>query len=186
MSVLTSVASLLSGLFQRLMWWFLVKSRLGWRNELSRFDRGENRWSRAIQNRNMYVILCVLMSLGLFPYLATEAFADSALLGLSFIWAALLAFCFGYILRHPATLIIVFMGVIFAREPFNVLVAAKKEASVGNIIGAVILLALSAYLMVYANSMKTGAILMEQPPQSSYHAGRPRNQRRRDRRARPR
>ena len=105
----------------------------------------------------MWVGMCVFFAVFLLPYLTKEAFSDSVLLGLSFIWSGFLAISFAYILKNPLVMIIVYVGVIFAREVTStILGAAEEEFSAGNIIGALIVIALGVYLITWANRMKRG------------------------------
>jgi hypothetical protein len=91
------------------------------------------------------------------PYLTQQAFIDSFLLGLSFLWSAFLAISFAYILKNPLVMIIVYVGVVFGREVTNtILGAAKDELSAGNILGALIVFCLGIYLISWANRMKRG------------------------------
>lgn len=54
-------------------------------------------------------------------------------------------------------MIIVYVGVYFGREVTGtILGAAEDEFSTGNIIGAIIVIALGVYLITWANRMKKG------------------------------
>ena len=133
----------------RLFHWYKDRVGKSWRREVRRLGRRENKW--------IWVGLCVLFSLILFPILTKEAFADSFMLGLSFLWSGFLALSFAYVLKHPQVMIIVYVGVIFGREVTNTIFGAtKEELSSGNIIGALIIIALGVYLIAWANRMKKG------------------------------
>ena len=142
--------SLLSGLYNLSKWllsWYFDRVITSWHGEISRLgDR--NRW--------LWVILCIFFTIFLIPHLAKEAFSDSLLLGLSFIWSTFLAVSFGYILRNPLLLIVVYVGVIFSREIISIFTSAKEEVVGGNWIGAAILMLLGVYLIAMANRLKRG------------------------------
>ena len=135
----------------RLLRWYIDRVGKSWRRELRRIGRRENKW--------LWVGMCVFFAVFLLPYLTKEAFSDSVLLGLSFIWSGLLAISFAYILKNPLVMIIVYVGVIFGREITNTIFgAAEEEFSAGNIIGALIVIALGVYLITWANRMKRGEV----------------------------
>ena len=118
--------------------------------------RKEKKKLRNSKNKELWIVLCILFTLFLLPYLTQEAFSDSFLLGLSFIWASFLAISFAYILRNPLLLILVYVAVVFGREVIPLFTAAKEEAMAGNIIGALIVFGLGVYLIVWANGLKKG------------------------------
>jgi len=98
----------------------------------------------------------------LIPYLGKEAFSDSFLFGLSFIWSTFLAISFAYILRHPLLLILVYVGVVFGGEiTSSIFPLVKEGVSAGDTIGAIILFFFGVYLIKWANDMKAGAIFLE-------------------------
>jgi hypothetical protein len=95
----------------------------------------------------------------LLPILTKEAFSDSFLLGLSFVWSAFLALSFAYVLKYPQVMILVYVGVILTREVTNnIFNAAREEVTRGNIIGAIIVFALGIYLVYWANHIKRGDV----------------------------
>jgi len=145
---------MLSKLGESVAWllrWYFNRASTSWRRELSKLGRRDNKW--------VWIGLCILFSLLLFPILTREAFNDSFLLGLSFVWSGFLALSFAYILRNPQVMIIVYVGVIFGREVVNtILGATKDEMTRGNIVGALIVVALGIYLITWANRMKKGDI----------------------------
>ncbi len=106
----------------------------------------------------MWVALCILFTFILLPILTKEAFSDSFLLGLSFVWSSFLAISFAYILRNPLLMILVYIGVVFGREIMTLFTAAKEEATSGNVIGAVIVFGLGVYLIMWANRIKRGEV----------------------------
>lgn len=109
-------------------------------------------------NKWVWIGLCIFLSFFPLSYLTKEAFSDSFLLGLSFIWSAFLAISFAYILRNPLVMILVYVGVVFGREVMTIFTAAKGEATSGDVIGAIIVFALGIYLITWANHMKRGEI----------------------------
>jgi len=120
---------------------------------------------RYVRDKNIWIALCIIFNILLIPYLGKEAFSDSFLLGLSFLWSTFLAVSFAYILRHPLLLILVYIGVIFGREVINTIANSAKDAVfAGDAIGAVILFFFGIYLIKWANDMKTGAIFLEPAP----------------------
>lgn len=111
-------------------------------------------WHQAIRkSRNkrdgwIGIVLCIFFTLLLLPYLATMAFSEGLLFGLSFIWSTFLAISFAYILKHPVVLILIYIAAALGREVNNLFATATEEAGRGNIIGAIILLSFGIYLMV--------------------------------------
>lgn len=73
-------------------------------------------------------------------------------------WSAFFAISFAYILKNPLLMIIVYVGVVFGREIMTIFTTAKEEATVGNIIGAIIVFGLGIYLITWANRMKKGEV----------------------------
>lgn len=137
--------------------WYTEKIRISWRQEIYKL--------RHVHDKNVWIALCIIFNILLIPYLGKEAFSDSFLLGLSFLWSTFLAVSFAYILRHPLLLILVYVGVIFGREVINSIANSAKEAVIaGDTIGAIILFFFGAYLIKWANDMKTGAIFLEPAP----------------------
>ena len=126
--------------------WYLARVKAGWRRELNRLPKRQNKW--------VWVALCVIFTVFLLPYFCVEAFTISLLLGLSFLFAAFVAISFGYILRHPGAMIIVFVGSVLGREFFTVILEGIGIAVEGDIIGAVILIIVGIYLLVLANKLK--------------------------------
>jgi len=108
----------------RLLRWYFDRVVTSWRRECRRLGSRDNKW--------LWVGLCVFFTLFLLPYLTKEAFSDSFLLGLSFIWSSFLAISFAYILKNPLVLILVYVGVVFGREIINLFTTAKEEATRGN------------------------------------------------------
>lgn len=133
-----------------LLAWYVDRVITSWQREFRRLGSKDNKW--------LWVCLCLFFSIFLLPYLITEAFSDSLLLGLSFVWSAFWAISFGYVLRNPLLMILVYVGVVFGREITKVFTAAEEEAAVGNIIGAAIMIFLGICLMVWANSIKRGEV----------------------------
>lgn len=145
------IFSRLGQLLLRLLRWYADRVTIAWKRELRSLGRRNNKW--------VWVGLCILFSIILFPILTKEAFHDSFLLGLSFLWSGFLALSFAYVLKHPQVMIIVYLGVIFGREVTNTIFgAAKEEMTRGNIIGALIVIALGVYLIAWANRMKRGEL----------------------------
>ena len=148
--MLQDILSKFGELMLRLLRWYFDRVATSWNRELRRLGRRENKW--------VWVGLCILFALFLLPYLTKEAFADSFLLGISFLWSAFLAVSFAYILKNPALMIIVYVGVVFGRQVMTIFTAAKEEATSGNVIGAIIVFGLGIYLITWANRMKRGDI----------------------------
>ena len=144
---------ILSWLSRFLLWllrWYIDRVMVSWRREFRSLGNRDNKWA--------WAGLCLLFSFFLLPYLTKEAFSNSFLLGLSFIWSSFLAISFAYVLRNPLLMILVYVGVVFGREVTSLFSAAKEEATSGNIIGALIVFALGVYLITWANCMKRGEI----------------------------
>jgi len=154
--VLDNILSWLSGFVLWLFRWYLDRVTTSWRREFNRLGDLDNKW--------IWIGLSIFFTLFLLPYLGKEAFSDSLLLGLSFVWSTFLAISFGYILRHPLLLILVYVGVVFGREVISIFTSAKEAVITGDVIGAVILFALGIYLIVRVSDIKTGAIFLDSTP----------------------
>ena len=147
------VQEILSRLGEFTLWllrWYFDRVVTSWHREI---DRLGNR-----DNKLLWIVLCIFFTLFLLPYLTKEAFSDSFLLGLSFIWSSFLAISFAYILRNPLLLILVYIAVVWGREITTLFTTAKEEATRGNVIGALIVFGFGVYLIMWANRMKRGEI----------------------------
>ena len=144
---------MLSWLFEfllRLLRWYAERVVVSWGREYRRLRNRNNKW--------MWIGLCVFFALFLLPYLAKDAFAGGVLLGLSFLWASFMAVSFGYILRSPLLLILVYVAIIFRGQITGLFFTAKDSAVNGDLIGAVILLFLGVYLTIWANRIGKGEV----------------------------
>ncbi len=144
---------ILSRLGEFLVWmlrWYFDRVVTSWHREISRLGDRDNKW--------LWIGLCIFFAIFLLPYLTKEAFSDSFLLGLSFMWSAFLAISFAYILKNPLLMIIVYVGVVFGRGVMTLFTTAKEEATGGNILGAIIVFGLGVYLIMWANRMKRGDV----------------------------
>ncbi len=144
---------ILAWLFDKLLWllrWYFDRVVTSWNRELRRLENRDNKW--------LWIGPCIFFTIFLLPYFTKEAFSDSYLLGLSFLWFAFLAISFAYILKNPLVMIIIYIGVFFGREVMTIFTAAKEEATSGNVIGALIVFGLGVYLITWANRMKRGDI----------------------------
>ncbi len=146
--MIKDILSQLGELTLKVLRWYLDRVITCWQQEIDKLRNRDNKW--------VWIPLCIFFALFLLPYLTKEAFHDSFLLGLSFAWSAFLAVSFAYILRNPLVMIIVYVGVTFGRQITTLFTAAKEEATQGNVIGALIVLGLGIYLLMWANSMKRG------------------------------
>ncbi len=147
------VRDILSRLGEFTLWllrWYTDRVIVSWRREFRNLGNRDNKW--------LWIGLCIFFSFFLLPYLSKEAFSDSFLLGLSFIWSSFLAISFAYILKNPLLMIMVYVGVVFGRQIMSLFITAKEEATSGNIIGALIVFGLGVYLIMWANRMKRGEI----------------------------
>ena len=145
------VKDILSRLGEFILWllrWYFDRVIASWHREIGRLGKRDNKW--------LWIVLCIFFALFLLPYLAKEAFSDSFLLGLSFVWSSFLAISFAYILRNPLLLILVYVAVVWGREIIPLFTTAKEEATKGNIIGALIVFGLGVYLIMMANRLKKG------------------------------
>ena len=143
----------LAWLSDKLLWllrWYFDRVVTSWQQEIRKLGNRDNKW--------LWVGLCAFFAIFLLPYLTKEAFSDSLLLGVSFVWSSFLAISFAYVLRNPLLMIIIYAGVVFGREVVTLFTAAKEEATGGNILGAVIVFCLGIYLITWANRMKRGDI----------------------------
>ena len=136
-------------LFDKLLWllrWYFDRVVTSWHREVGGLGNRDNKW--------LWISLCIFFALFLLPYLTKEAFSDSFLLGLSFIWSSFLAISFAYILRNPLLMILVYVGVVFGREIMTLFTTAKEAATSGNFIGALIVFSLGVYLIAWTSRMK--------------------------------
>jgi len=145
-----NILSWLSGFLLGLLRWYGDRVIISWSREFRNQRNRDNKW--------VWAGLCIFFSFFLLPYLTKEAFSDSFLLGLSFIWSAFLAISFAYILKNPLLMILVYVGVVFGRQIMTLFTTAKEEATSGNVIGALIVFGLGIYLITWANRMKRGDI----------------------------
>lgn len=151
--------NILSKLGEFAVWllrWYIDRVTASWRQEWRRLRNRDNKW--------VWIGLSIFFTIFLVPYLGEEAFSDSLLLGLSFIWSTFLAVSFGYVLRHPLLIILVYVGVVFGREVISIFTSAKEAAFTGDAIGAVILFILGIYLIIRVNDIKTGAVFLDSAP----------------------
>ena len=140
----------LSEITSWLLHWYFDRVRTSWVREVGRLTNRDNKW--------LWIGLCIFFAIFLLPYITREAFSNSFLLGISFIWSSLLAISFAYILRNPLLMIVVYVSVVFGRETMTLFTAAKEEATEGNIPGAIIVFCLGIYLISWANRMKKGDV----------------------------
>ena len=144
---------ILAWLFDKLLWilrWYFDRVVTSWYRELRRLGRQNNKW--------LWVSLCLFFAIFLLPYPTKEAFSDSILLGLSFVWSSFLAISFAYILKNPILMILVYVGVVFGRQIMTIFTTTKEEATSGNVIGASIVFGLGVYLIMWVDRMKRGDI----------------------------
>ena len=147
------VRDIFSRLGELTLWllrWYSDRVITSWHREVSRLGNRDNKW--------LWIGLCIFFAIFLLPYLTKEAFSDSFLLGLSFVWSAFLAISFAYVLRNPLLMILVYVGVVFGREIMTLFTAAKEEVISGNLIGALIVFGLGVYLITWANRIKRGEV----------------------------
>lgn len=133
---------ILAWLFDKLLWllrWYFDRVAESWRREIRRLRNRDNKW--------LWIVLCIGYTLFLLPYLTQEAFSTSIMLGLAFLSSAFLAVSFGYILRNPILLIVLYVLVIFRREVSGFFGIARDTAMGGDILGAIILVVLAVYLI---------------------------------------
>ena len=133
---------ILAWLFDKLRWllrWYFDKVATSWQWEVRRLGNRDNKW--------LWIVLCIVYTLFLLPYLAQEAFSTSIMLGLAFLSSAFLVVSFGYILWNPMLLIVLYVLVIFRRELSGFFGIAKDTAMGGDILGAIILVGLAIYLI---------------------------------------
>ena len=147
------VRDIFSRLGELILWllrWYFDRVVTSWHWEVGRLGNRDNKW--------LWIGLCIFFAIFLLPYLTKEAFSDSFLLGLSFVWSAFLAISFAYVLRNPLLMILVYVGVVFGREIMTLFTAAKEEVISGNLIGALIVFGLGVYLITWANRINRGEV----------------------------
>jgi hypothetical protein len=148
--MLREILAWLFGKLLGLLRWYFDRVITSWHREVGRLGNRDKKW--------LWIGLCAFFAIFLLPYLTREAFSDSFLLGLSFVWASFLAISFAYILKNPLLMITVYVGVVFGRGIITLFTTAKEEATGGNILGAVIVFCLGIYLITWANRIKRGDI----------------------------
>ena len=144
---------ILAWLFDKLLWllrWYFDRVATSWQREIRRLGNRDNKW--------VWVGLCFFFALFLLPYLAKDAFTSGVLLGLSFLWASFLAISFGYILRSPLLLILVYVVVVFRGQITGLFITAKDSIISGDIIGAAILIFLGIFLTIWVNRIGKGEV----------------------------
>jgi len=144
---------ILAWLFDKLLWlfrWYFDRVVTSWHREIRRLGNRDNKW--------VWVGLCFFFALFLLPYLAKDAFTSGVLLGLSFLWASFLAISFGYILRSPLLLILVYAVVVFRGQITGLFITAKDSIISGDIIGAAILIFLGIFLTIWVNRIGKGEV----------------------------
>lgn len=122
--------------------WYIKKVVKSWSGEFRRLKRIGNQ-----EKKGLRIALCIVYTVFLLPYLAQEAFSTNIMLGLAFLSSAFLAVSFGYILRNPMILVVLYVLVIFRREVSGFFGVAKDTAMSGDILGAIILVGLAIYLI---------------------------------------
>jgi len=122
--------------------WYVTKVKESWKCEYRLLKRTKNK-----EQRWLWITLCIIYTLFLIPYLAKEAFSTNIMLGLFFLSSAFLAVSFGYILKNPMILIVLYVFVIFRREVTGFFGVAKDTAMSGDILGAIVLIGLAIYLI---------------------------------------
>lgn len=142
--------SQISDLILLLTKWYIDTAVKSWKHEIRRYRKRRKKWLR--------ISLCTFLTIILLYGLTSMAFADSFVFGLSFIYSTIIAISFAYILRIPGLLILIYVGALLGREATKILGVAWEEINRGNILGAVILVFLGTYLIVWANRMKKGEI----------------------------
>ncbi len=149
---LYNIGSKLARLMVWIFLWYKRKSAASWHQELQRIPK---------RNRLAYLIQCAITS-GLLIYaIFAPTFSDDFMLGLNFAWSAFLAISFGYVLRHPMMLALVYIGVMLKDVPIEFLSSAKTASDHGDAIGAIVLFLFGIYLIIWVNSIKDGSILKQ-------------------------
>jgi len=148
--MLRDVLTWLSEFLLSLLHWYADRVVASWKREYHRLRNRDNKW--------VWTGLCVFFALFLLPYLAKDAFTSGVLLGLSFLWASFIAISFGYILKSPLLLILVYVAVIFRGQITGLFVTAKDSIISGDIIGAAILIFLGMFLTIWVNRIGKGEV----------------------------
>jgi uncharacterized membrane protein YhaH (DUF805 family) len=140
----------LFALILRLLHWYADRVKTSWSREFRRLKKRDDKW--------IWIVLCLFISVILTPYLGGMAFHLSLLLGLSFVWSAFWAVSFGRILRNPLWLALVFVAVVLGDEAINLFKAAEDAAIAANVIGAAILITVGLYLMAWADQLEKDGV----------------------------
>jgi hypothetical protein len=115
-----------------------------------------------VQRRNkdwqIGIVACVLISIILWKPLLGTAFGIGFLFGVSYLWATIVAFGTGLILRTPYMLLCIYVGMVLGDAFGGLRDEGMKQLIGGNLFGAIILIGMSIYLKSFADRMQSGDI----------------------------
>ncbi len=122
---------------------------VGWRSNLNKLRRRNKQWF-------VWSLICIFISIVLWQPLLADAFKIGFLFGLSYLWATIVAFGTGLILKTPYLLIMIYIGMIVGDAFGGLKDEGIRQLFGGNIMGAIILIGMSIYLMSWADKIKNG------------------------------
>ena len=123
----------------------------GWRRELKRLRNRsyQTQWQVAGG-------ICIFISVILWRPLLDEAFKIGFVFGLSYLWATVVAFGTGLILRTPYMLLGSYIGMVLGQTFGGLQDQGVKQLIGGDLLGGVIIIAFSIYLKNIADQIKNG------------------------------
>ena len=123
----------------------------GWKSEIDRLKRRnrQREWRIGIGT-------CILISAILWKPLLGEAFAIGFVFGVSYLWATIVAFGTGLILRTPYMLLCIYLGMVLGDAFGGLQDEGIRQLIGGNVLGAVILVGVSVYLKNLADNIREG------------------------------
>ena len=119
-----------------------------WRYGVSTLPAARRGW--LVRKREPLWPVYLGLSLLLFKPLTLQAFELGFLTGVDFIYAGATAIYYGYILRHPGAIVIVYIGVILGGEVTHLLLPAFTSARNGDYISGIVLLGFGGYIWIQA------------------------------------
>lgn len=125
---------------------------LGWQSEIKRVkrrNRRNNEW-------RIGILICVLISVILWKPLLGDAFHIGFLFGVSYLWATIVAFGTGLILRTPYMLLCIYVGMVLGDSFGGLRDEGIRQLIGGNLFGAIILIVMSLYLKSFSDKIQSG------------------------------
>jgi hypothetical protein len=121
----------------------------GWKSEIGRLKQRNRNWQ-------MFLFICLLISVILWKPLLVDAFHVGLLFGVSYLWATAVAFGTGLILRTPYMLLCIYVGMILGDAFCGLRDEGIRQLIGGNVLGAIVLVGMSIYLKTFADRIQGG------------------------------